>query len=272
MRLEQESYRSFLRHILAERMSKNARYSLHAFAASVGVAQGFLSEVLNGKKNLSAETAAKISGRLGLTPEAADHFHLLVQLASAKNPDYRQALLDKISARRADSKIFDLGLDAFRVISDWYHFPIVDFTEMEDFEYTPRNISIRLGISQVEVEAAIDRLMRLELLERTPEGKYRKTRDHFLAEAPAQNEGILRFHRQIIEKLVTALSAQKKNERLSRTEVLLVDPDLYPEVEKIMDRAAEEIIALALRSKRKTRVCALGLHFFNLTPEREKRS
>jgi len=84
-----------------------------------------------------------------------------------------------------------------------------------------------------------------------------------------KNEAVIRFHRQILEKLTHALPAQRKDQRLSRTEILLIDPKLQPKIEAIMDNAAKEVIALAMKSKKKTRVSALALHFFNLVPERK---
>jgi uncharacterized protein (TIGR02147 family) len=269
MQFERETYRSFLKQILADKIGQNPSFSMHAFAAKVGVAQGFLSEVMSGKKNLSSETAAKIALRLDLPPQDSDYFTLLVQLERAKDAEYREKIIAQIEAIKSNEKVFDLTVDAFKTISEWYHFPIIDLTEMEEFEFTSKNVAKRLGISTVEVEAALERLLRLELLELTSKGEYKKTKDHFLIESPAQNEAVVRFHRQILERLSQALPVQKKDQRLSRTEVLLIDPKMQSKVEAIIDNAAKEVIALAMKSKKKSRVCALALHFFNLVPERK---
>jgi uncharacterized protein (TIGR02147 family) len=262
--------RDFLRDLVSERIRRNPAYSLKAFAQKVGVSQGFLSEVLAGKKNLSVESAAKIASRLELPPTHAEYFSLLIQLEAARDPSYREAIVQRINTLHPQWKVYDLSLDAFRVISEWYHFPIIDLTEMDGFAFSAQAVADRLGVSPLEIEAAIQRLLRLELLIVTPTGAIRKTKDHFLAESAVPTEAILQFHRKILEKLMLALPSQGKSQRLSRTDIVLIDPDLQDEVEKIIDDTANRIVALASQSQRKSRVSALTVHFFNLVPERTK--
>src|ERR1700689_4783870 len=112
MHFERETYRSFLKQILADKIGQNPSYSMHAFAAKVGVAQGFLSEVMSGKKNLSPETAAKIAHRLDLPSQDSDYFTLLVQLERAKDAEYREKIIARIEAIKSNQKVFDLTVDA----------------------------------------------------------------------------------------------------------------------------------------------------------------
>jgi len=269
METGREKYRGYLRDLLAERMSKNPSYSLQAFAAKAGVAKGFLSEVMSGKKNLSPQTAAKIAHRLGLPAEDADYFCLLVQMERATEPSYREKLLAQLKTKTAATEVYDLSLDTFKAISDWRYFAIIGLAAVGEFEFSVKNVADKLGMSTVEVQSAIDRLVRLELLEQREDGSFRKTKDHFLVESRFQSEAVRKFHGQVLEKLIPALETQKKGERLSRTDVLLIDPKLYPRVEAILDRAAQEIVALSCESKDNTQVSALALHLFNLIPERK---
>ena len=63
------SYRSVLRDALIEKQRKNPQLSLRSFAKAVGIQSSFLSMVLNGKRELSEETAAKLAEKLGFTEE-----------------------------------------------------------------------------------------------------------------------------------------------------------------------------------------------------------
>lgn len=51
------------------RKSLNPRYSLRAFAQTLGVPSGRLSEFLSGKRRPTAKISAQIADRLGLSPE-----------------------------------------------------------------------------------------------------------------------------------------------------------------------------------------------------------
>src|ERR1700733_8832696 len=79
---EQNDYRQYLRNVLEERTSKNAHYSLRAFARDLELSPQMLSFVLNKKRDLSPGSAAEVAERLELNPAEAAHFVDLVSLRS----------------------------------------------------------------------------------------------------------------------------------------------------------------------------------------------
>jgi transcriptional regulator with XRE-family HTH domain len=72
----------YLISIFNERKDKNPRYSLRAFARSLGVSSGQLSEILSGKRPLSHKLARRISIALALTE---DESQKLIQLVSQQS-------------------------------------------------------------------------------------------------------------------------------------------------------------------------------------------
>src|SRR4051812_14469315 len=106
---EHTNYRSYLRSILAKRISANSAYSSRALARNLGLAASTLSEVLKGEKNLSPEKAMAVAHRLELSPGESDYFCLLVQYASAKRPDHRELLLAKIQKTNPQAGFNDLS-------------------------------------------------------------------------------------------------------------------------------------------------------------------
>jgi uncharacterized protein (TIGR02147 family) len=193
----------------------------------------------------------------------------LIQLESTEDPAIRESLLSRLDSIRPGAKMHDLTVDHFRSIADWYCLPILELTMLEGFRFTPVNSARRLGISVAEAEAAIDRLARLGLLERQKNGGYRKTKTYLLFDAKGHPDAIRKFHRGLLQKALAAVEAQPPEERKGRSDVVPIDPRHLPEVEAILDRAAQEIWKLSTQSKRKTRVYALTTQFFNLTPERK---
>jgi hypothetical protein len=81
--------------------------------------------------------------------------------------------------------VHDLSLEVFRTLSDWYHLPILELTNVSSFELTPVSAAKALGISTAEAEAAIERLLRLELLEASSDGVPKKTENLLLASSSA---------------------------------------------------------------------------------------
>ncbi len=64
--------------------------------------------------------------------------------------------------------------DTFAIISDWYHYAILELTHVKDFKSDTIWISKRLGITKSEANVAIERLLRVKLLVETPKGQWKE--------------------------------------------------------------------------------------------------
>ena len=250
-------------------MQKNPAYSMSALAKGAGISRSFLYEVLSGKKNLSPEGASKIATRLKLSTLETDLFILLIQLETAQDPSFRESLLEKVRALDPSVKTYDVTLDVFRTISDWYHIALLQLTELKEFNLSPSSASKKLSITIAEADAAIDRLLRLGLLRKNQDGRYIKTSSRLLVQAKVPSDTVKKFHTQILNKAISAVATQRPEFRKGRSELIPLNPEILEEAELILDRAYEEIIALAGKSRTKTTVYALSSQFFNLTDERK---
>ena len=188
--LETQSYRTILKVRLADRITANPAYSLRAMAANVKLSPSLLSEVLKGKKNLSVESALQVARGLKFSTHETEVFALLVQLESTKSPELKASLLERLNALQPQAKVHDLNLDVFRSISEWYHLAILEMTQIKDMQLTPEKAAKALGISVHEAAAAIERLVRLELLEKDERDVLRKTTNLLLATAKVPNQAL----------------------------------------------------------------------------------
>lgn len=268
--LEQNCYRSYLKTVLVERISKNPAYSLRAFSRDLGVAPSTLSEVLKGSKKFSPTTAFQVAQRLGLDQSAQEYFVTLVQWDSAKTPEMKDALKRRIQSMNPKADVRDLSVDLFKTISDWYHLPILEMTRLDGFEFTPRKIASLLGITIIEAEVAIRRLITLELLEKTKQGRYRKTDNRLLSSSKIPNTALRNFHRQMLTKAIESLETQLPDEKLVGSETFAIDPDLLDEANAVTEEYFARMVKLSARGKKKTQVYHLGVQFFRLSKEQEK--
>jgi uncharacterized protein (TIGR02147 family) len=265
MVLGQADYRTVLKGAFADRVSRNPAYSVRAFSRDLGVAPSFLAEVLKGQKNVSQEGGLKIARSLGMQKTEADYFCLLVQLETTRDPELRALTLEKLQAIRPASQIHDVDVDAFKAISEWYHLPILEMTLLKRFAFNAFNVAKRLGISEVQADLAIARLLRLGLLERTSAGGYRKTKGRWISRTKGPTEAMARFHRGLLEKVLPLLSKSGKPDRYSATDLFPIDPSRMPEIEAAIERCASEIARISDSSTAKSEVYALCTHFFRLT-------
>jgi uncharacterized protein (TIGR02147 family) len=130
---------------------KNPRWSQRAFAQKLGVSSGALSEILKGKRSLSTPLKKKMAEALQLSPQEQIDFF---------DDDLPENL------KPAKHEYFKLSVDQFHLISDWWHFAILNLLRTRGFKAEQSWISQRLGLQTKLVTDAWDRLIRLGHLKR----------------------------------------------------------------------------------------------------------
>jgi uncharacterized protein (TIGR02147 family) len=273
MILEHNSYRNFLKCELADRIARNSSYSLRSFAQNLGISPATLSMVLSGKKNLSLESANQIAAKLNLEPKEADYFSLLVQVEAAKSMDIKEKIIERLNALNPKRARADLTLEYFRIISDWYHFAILMLTEIKDFEFNPASVSKRIGISRFEAETAIERLTKLDLLEKDPKNakKYKRVKGDIVFKSDHTSEALQKYNRQILEKAIESVKTQTAKERLIGSEVIAINQAQLKEANNLMEDFFSKILTLAQNADKKTDVYCVGVQIFNLSKPRSEK-
>ena len=148
------SYRTYFEREIQIRTVRNPGYSLRAFARDIGLAAPKLSQILSGTCGLSKTSALKVAKKLKLNEAETEYFVALVEV------EHNRSKRGKIQAQQRlatieSSSINELDLERFRIIADWYHFSLLELTEVQGFQSDIPWIAKRLGISQQE--AAADR-------------------------------------------------------------------------------------------------------------------
>lgn len=265
MVFEHNNYRAFLKAVLAERISTNPAYSLRAFARDIEVHPAQLSAIFGAKKGLSQESALRVARRLSLGANEADYFCLLVQYESAPSEEVKDAVMTKLRGLNRNIEMRELSVDLFKIIADWYHFPILEMTELKKFDFAPKSIARRLGITPLEAEAAIERLERLELIEKDEKGRYRKAESNLLVKAKHSNKALQSFHKQMLARAAESFDNQRPEERYVGSQTFAIDVAQVEEARAIIDRFRRELVAHFDRGKNPTEVYHLGVQLFKLT-------
>jgi uncharacterized protein (TIGR02147 family) len=192
-----------LRQALVEAKSRNPQISIRAFAKRIGLPAGTVSLFLLGKRNLSRVTALKFADAL--------HF----------DPIERQQLCDafkvkKTGGRRAQKSLqpeaLRLSADRFHVLKDWYYFALLNLICIPGENHGSFALSARLGLPELLVKEAIERLKRLNLIRREGDWLIRCYRNLKLDD-DAQQLTLLYSHHQNLELARQALTEIKADQR-----------------------------------------------------------
>ena len=259
------NYRNVLKEEWTLRAERNPRYSLRSFALAIGLAPSTLSEVLSGKKNLSLDKALAITEKLGLSESKKSYFIDLVKLETSQSESVRMKAIESLEQNSGSQYQHNLTIDSFKVIADWYHYPIMELVQVSGFVFNPRNIAAKLGISTLEASNAIERLERLELIEKLPSGKYGACKETVIAKTPGVSDGLRKFHRQMLHKAIEAIDVQSNQEKSIGSETFAFDSRQLAQANQIIEECFDKMLKLSRKTKNKDHVYHMGIQLFKIT-------
>lgn len=244
-----------LREELVRRTSRNPKYSLRAFAKSLGLSSSFLSKLMNGQRPLTEKTLIKILPHLSLSPSEA-------------------IKLRKNSGQKRDWNLeFDsLDHDRFQLISDWYHFAILELSSVQGIVLNPKSVSACLGISIHEAKVALERLRRLELLDHENELKPARARSLSTVGPKFTTDATRNQQRQILQMAIRALDEVPFKERDQSSVTLAIPKSRLSEAKSKIAAFRRELTSYLQRPGERDSVYHLSISFYPVTPSYSKNS
>jgi uncharacterized protein (TIGR02147 family) len=250
-------YREILQSELNRRRVLAPAYSLRAFSKYLGISPAQLSQVISGKRKLTAKAAAKIADRLALSP--------IERMQLVDSATKSVSLLKGMQTLALEEEVF-------RFIAEWYHLAILSCLELPHAKAEPRWIAKRLGISALVASQALNRLKTLNLVEVGPKG-FKLTAQALRVTPAARSQAVGKYHQQVLAKASAAIDEVPIVHREVCTLTIALNPRDVP---KAKQKIAEFMRSLGavLESGEKKAVYALSVQLFPLTkePKNENRS
>lgn len=246
-----EKVRIILLEELVKAQTKNPQYSMRAYARKIGLSQSVVSEILSGKRPITIKGAKKIL--TGLDKDPTEISQLLTEDFSESDDNYRS-----------------LDMDVFHVISDWHYYAILSLTETKDFKSSEKWIAERLGISEKVAVDAVEKLIRLEMLEKDNKtGKLKSTGQQFAAISVLANPALRKANRQNLELATQALESVSIEKRDFTAITLCFDSERMNEARKMIKNFRRQFNRV-MESGHKKEVYKLCVQLFPLTKEKLK--
>lgn len=259
------TYHDLLNEEFEKRKDLNSAYSLRAFARDLGISAPRLSQVLKQKHGLSLEAASKIAEKLKLNSETKQWFCDSVGSIHARGFNERVNFKEKIKQYKTVAKSYsELQLEYFKVISDWYHFAILELTYLKDFKNDFRWIALTLEISEEEVFAAIERMKNLDLI-REENGKLVDVFKFLATPSDTPSLSLKKFNTQLMKKAMEAMYEQEVHNREYSSNIFAINKEQLPEFKDHIRNFRRELEGKAASTKEKNAVYCLGIQLFELT-------
>ncbi|HLJ17945.1 MAG TPA: hypothetical protein VKV15_25840 [Bryobacteraceae bacterium] len=155
-------FRERLQNEFDQRRTRNAHYSLRAFAAMLGADHSSLSQILRGRRSAPAAKIRDWGKRLGLDPEET-----VAYIATEHMPP------EEVASR--DSQLRHWTAEAAAILMEPTHWELFRLCAPE-WRGGSRDMAMRIGQTVDQVNVALTRLLRLGLVETDVDGAWRSVR------------------------------------------------------------------------------------------------
>lgn len=229
------------------RRSRNALYSMRAFARDLNLGVGSLSEVLSGKRELSKSNLLKVLQNIELPPEQKSTLLKREAVKAQTSEDVHQLLLD----------------DQFKLISDWYYIAILNLAKLKVNKAAPLWIAKRLNIEVYQSIEAIERLERLGLL-KVIKGRLLRTAQPLTTSSDLPSTAIRKHHAQNLLLAEKSLHRDPVHLREFASVTMPVNLKNLPKLKALLLKTRKKAADL-LEDSHATEVYTLSFQLFPVT-------
>jgi uncharacterized protein (TIGR02147 family) len=246
---QHQKLQSIILNHLENAKKRNSQYGLRAMAKKADIRPGPMSEIISGKRRLTIEMAKKILDKLLIDPKTTQ------ELLNINN-EYIQ---------KSNEDIIQFNHDQYQVLSEWYHLAILNLVETKNFKNDPKIIALRLNIGLETTKNAIERLLKLKMLN-LKKGKLVRTTNRYETSEDILNLSIRKFHHNALIKAAEAIDHIEVEHRDISALILPADPKkikkIKDKIRKFQDRLLKEF-----DTKDATEVFQISMQVFPLTKE-----
>ena len=193
------NFKDFLKDELEQRVLRNQKYSLRAFARDINISFSRLSEILSSNDGISSATAHKVATALKLMDTEKEYFILLVLSQHGRTEYIRNKSLTAIKNFKIKKKLTNVKDDNFGILSKWYYISIIEMITLKQ-PIGINEISTILKISVGEVELALLRLNEMGYLSKAESGKWVKSNNFIKIESKTSSKLIKEYHRNFLQR------------------------------------------------------------------------
>lgn len=267
--LQYTNYRVYLKDFYDFRKQHSAAFSLRFFAEKAGLSShAHLKLAMDGKRNITKETATKLIIGLGIQGRHAEYFENLVFFNQARTDREKQIFYDKLLKITPNSKLRKLDETQLRMFREWYHSVIREMVTLRDFNSAPEWISHRIidNVSPSRVQESLKLLQELGLITRTANSF--KQADALLT-TDDEVAGLLvkQYHQQMIEKAQSALVNQPASHRDISALTFAIRKVDFPNLKKHLQLMRKELLSFSAGAGEGEEIVQLNIQLFSLTPE-----
>ncbi len=169
--------REFLRQAYDAQKRVNKGFSHRYIAKAMGAgSSSFFKDVLKGRTSLNPARASRFARLFCMPDRDAEYFERLVSYTQAGTPEEKERLLKLLTRGKGAGEQAVLEASQHEYLQKWYYAAVRELLAVTDFRGDLDALAQHLDppITSAEARDALELLLRLKLIRKTPHGRYEK--------------------------------------------------------------------------------------------------
>lgn len=272
---EYRDYRKFLKDWYEGAQNRRPRYSFRALAQRAGFkSSNFLMLVMQGKRNLTEESSAKVGRALGLNKQEGEFFRNLVFFNQAETHEAKNIHFKRLIQSKKFSLLKPIEKKNYEYYSSWYHPVVRELVVSGDFDGTSDWIANKIfpPITPAQAAKSIELLEKIGLIEKTPDNKWKQPQTLLTTGPELISVVVHNYHKALLELTMGVMDRLSMRHRDVSAMTLGIKRERLPQLREKIREFRREILKMVADDTEPDDVVQLNIQFFPVTkiPEGDK--
>ena len=263
-------YRQFLSEYYRNKKATSKYFSYRYFSQKIGLnSPSFLKAVIEGKRNLTRPMLERFCKALNFKVKESLYFKNLVFFNQAKTSAEKQEYYLALTSMVQGVKESLLNSDQFEVFSNWYIPVIRELVCLYDFknDYGALAAHTKPPIQPMEAKAAVELLLRLNMLERHGNDSYTQVSPAMIADSSVTSLAIRSFTQTMIDRSKEALDSIDKKSRHISGITMGISPETYEVLTSEIEAFKNRIKIIVNNDTASSRIYQMTLSLFPVSED-----
>jgi uncharacterized protein (TIGR02147 family) len=264
---EYGDYRLFLGDSYHYFKTRFRQFSFRYFSKRAGFASpNFLKLVIEGKRNLSADSIPRFADALKLSKAEAEFFAHLVEFNQSKNPSHRAEHAQLMLQCKGFQKIHPLQQAEYAYYANWFYIPVRELAGMREFREDPEWIAQRIfpQITSSEAKQALQDLEALGMLTRL-DGRLVQAQRTLNTENEVSSSAIARYHKEMLTKAAESIDAVPRASREISAACVPLSKAAAAKIKTMIQEFRREVLVIAAEDNEADTVYQINMQLFPLS-------
>ncbi|MGZ3769860.1 MAG: TIGR02147 family protein [Bdellovibrio sp.] len=262
---EYDNYRKYIKDYYQFAKGKNKNFSHRLFSRLAGFkSSNFIKLIIDGKSNVSPESAESLAKAMKLGKEESLFFQVLVRFNQAKDTRERHHLAQELLKFRTYRKIFPLNEALFNYTAKWYLSILRGLVGLPGFKEDPKWLSTLFepAVTPSEIEKGLEELCLMQLLTRDENGKLIQTFANVASANEVTLSSVAQFHREMMARASESIDRIPREKRDISGITIGMTVETAKKIKTAIQEFRNQIIQIASEDKNGDQIYQLNIQLF----------